>query len=62
MPKTIQEALSKIEWAQAVQEEMKELKDNSTWEVVQKPMGKSIVGCIEQDRMDSDNPRRDEST
>ena len=45
VPRTIQEASKSSEWSKVVNEEMRVLKLNDTWEVVQKPMGKSPVKC-----------------
>ena len=47
-PNNLKEALASPQaasWKQAVQEELKSLEDNKTWEVCPKPQGRSIVGC-----------------
>ena len=44
MPKTIEEALLKKEWKNTVEEEMKALEKNGTWEVVSKPRDVIPVG------------------
>ena len=45
LPKTIQEVLSHIEWRTIIIEEMKALKKNDTWEIVELLRDKMIVGC-----------------
>ena len=45
IPKTIQDALNVPEWKEAVLEEMKALDKNETWDVIDLPKGKSVVGC-----------------
>ena len=45
VPRNIQEALKSPEWKAAVLEEMKALKKNETWDVVEIPRGKTPVGC-----------------
>ncbi|EOY17116.1 Cysteine-rich RLK (RECEPTOR-like protein kinase) 8 [Theobroma cacao] len=45
IPKNVQEAFEKPEWRAAVLEEMRALKKNETWDVVELPEGKSSVGC-----------------
>ena len=45
IPKTIEEALLKKEWKNAVEEEIKALEKNGTWEVVSKPRDVILVGC-----------------
>ena len=34
-----------LEWKKAMDEEMKALHDNNTWEPVELPKGKQAVGC-----------------
>ncbi|RVW24626.1 Retrovirus-related Pol polyprotein from transposon RE1 [Vitis vinifera] len=41
----VQEALKDPRWRKAMNEEMKALKKNSTWEVVDLPEGKIPIGC-----------------
>jgi hypothetical protein len=41
----VQEALLDPRWREAMNEEMKSLKKNNTWELVDCPPGKKIVGC-----------------
>ena len=43
LPRSIHEALNKPEWKNVVLEEMKALKKNETWDVVDLPSGKSLV-------------------
>ncbi|XP_028067006.1 uncharacterized protein LOC114269855 [Camellia sinensis] len=43
--RNIQEALDDLNWKLAVMEEMNALKRNGTWEIVDLPKGKKIVGC-----------------
>ena len=43
--RTIQEALGNSEWRSAVQEEINALLKNRTWEIVDFPKEKKIVGC-----------------
>lgn len=45
IPKNIQDALRVPEWKEAVFEEMRALEKNGTWEIVNLPKGKTIVGC-----------------
>ena len=45
IPRTIQEALQRPEWAAAVMEEVQALVKNGTWEVTTIPKGKITVGC-----------------
>ncbi|KAH9668313.1 hypothetical protein KPL70_021366 [Citrus sinensis] len=44
VPKNIHEAFKDPKWEKAVQEEMRALHDNGTWEVVDLPKGKKVVG------------------
>ncbi|RVW34481.1 Retrovirus-related Pol polyprotein from transposon RE2 [Vitis vinifera] len=45
VPRNIQEALDEPSWKLAVFEEMNALKKNGTWEVVDLPKEKKVVGC-----------------
>ncbi|XP_024031087.1 uncharacterized protein LOC112094465 [Morus notabilis] len=45
VPNTLSEALSRKEWKNAMREEMDALEKNKTWEIVDKPKGKNLVGC-----------------
>jgi hypothetical protein len=45
IPKTVQEALSRPGWRQAMIDEMTALESNQTWTLVPSPSEKSIVGC-----------------
>ena len=45
VPRNIQEALKSPKWKAAILEEMKALKKNETWHVVEIPRGKTPVGC-----------------
>ena len=45
IPRTIQEALQEPKWCAAVMEELGALKKNRTWNVVNLPKGKKVVGC-----------------
>ena len=45
IPKNPQEALNNIRWKEAMDEEMKALLQNETWEIVELPRDKKIVGC-----------------
>ena len=45
IPNNVQEALKDPKWREAMNEEMKSLQKNSTWEVVDFPEGKIPVGC-----------------
>ena len=45
VPRNIQEALDELIWKLAVFEEMNALKKNGTWEVVDLPKEKKVVGC-----------------
>lgn len=48
-PKTLTEALSdrqmKPKWVQAMQEEMKSMKENDTWDLCELPSGRKAIGC-----------------
>lgn len=45
IPNNVQEALLDPRWTAAMNEEMKSLIKNNTWELVDSPPGKKIVGC-----------------
>lgn len=45
IPRNVQEALQKPEWAAAVTEEVQALVKNGTWEITTIPEGKKPVGC-----------------
>lgn len=45
VPNNVHEALKILEWRNAVKEEMKALEKNGTWEIVDLPKGKKVVGC-----------------
>jgi len=45
IPKNIQEALQDPKWKVVMDEEMRALLENKTWEVVDFPQGKKIVSC-----------------
>ncbi|RDX80704.1 putative mitochondrial protein, partial [Mucuna pruriens] len=45
-PTSVQEALKDENWVQAMKEEMEALEKNSTWEIVDRPKDKRVVGCI----------------
>lgn len=45
IPNNIQEALNVSEWKEAVFEEIRALVKNVTWEKVDLPDGKTVVGC-----------------
>jgi hypothetical protein len=47
-PKTLKEALSGLDrhmWQEAIDEEMKSLRENKTWELVECPKGRNVIGC-----------------
>ena len=44
IPKSVQEALTDPRWKAAMNEEMKSLQKNETWEFVNLPPGKRLVG------------------
>ena len=44
-PTSLEEAVGKIEWEQAMDEEMVALDDNETWDLVQLLDGKKPIGC-----------------
>ena len=45
IPNSVQEALSDLMWKATMNEEMKSLQKNETWELVDHPPGKKPVGC-----------------
>ncbi|WJZ86739.1 hypothetical protein VitviT2T_006171 [Vitis vinifera] len=45
IPNSVQEALADPRWKAAMNEEMKSLQNNETWELVECPPGKKLVGC-----------------
>ena len=45
IPKNVQEALRVPEWKKAIEEEMRALEKNRTWETTGLPKGKKTVGC-----------------
>ena len=45
IPNSVQEALADPRWKAAMNEEMKSLQKNETWELVDRPPGKKPVGC-----------------
>ena len=45
IPASVKEALKDENWIKAMNEEMKALEKNRTWEIVEKPRGKKPVGC-----------------
>ena len=45
IPNNVQEALTDPRWKNAMNEEMKALQQNETWELVDCPSGKKPVGC-----------------
>ncbi|RVW82938.1 Retrovirus-related Pol polyprotein from transposon RE2 [Vitis vinifera] len=45
LPNSVQEALADPRWKAAMNEEMKSLQKNETWELVKCPPGKKPVGC-----------------
>ena len=45
LPNTVHEVLSHLRWRSAMIEEMSVLDDNGTWDLVQLPVGKIVIGC-----------------
>ena len=45
IPNSVQEAITNSRWKEAMNEEMRSLQKNCTWEVVKLPVGKVPVGC-----------------
>ncbi|RVW86636.1 hypothetical protein CK203_039862 [Vitis vinifera] len=46
IPNSVQEALADPRWKASMNEEMKSLQKNETWELVECPPGKKPVGCV----------------
>ena len=46
IPNSVQEALVDPRWKAAMNEEMKSLQKNETWELVDRPPGKKPVGFL----------------
>ncbi|CAH9102795.1 unnamed protein product [Cuscuta europaea] len=46
IPNSVSEALGKKEWRDAMQEEIRALEKNHTWDIVTKPPGRHVVGCM----------------
>ncbi|RDX88942.1 hypothetical protein CR513_29398, partial [Mucuna pruriens] len=44
-PTSVQEALKDENWVQAMKEEMEALEKKSTWEIVDRPKDKRVIGC-----------------
>ena len=47
IPKNIQEAWRDPKWKMAIIEEMQALEKNETWDIVAKPEGKTLKGCVD---------------
>ncbi|XP_074347580.1 putative mitochondrial protein AtMg00820 [Apium graveolens] len=45
IPNSVQEALVDPRWKATMNEELKALQKNETWELVDRPLGKKTVGC-----------------
>ncbi|KAK3013785.1 hypothetical protein RJ639_010144 [Escallonia herrerae] len=45
IPNNVHEALADPRWKEAMNEEMKSLQENKTWEAIDRPSGKKPVGC-----------------
>lgn len=45
IPKSVDEAMKKPEWRSAILEEIRALEKNKTWDVVEKPNDKTVIGC-----------------
>src|ERR1043165_6788236 len=43
--KKVMRSRNKIEWLKAMDDEMKSLHDNDTWELIKKPAGARLVNC-----------------
>lgn len=43
IPKNIEEAWKILKWKQAVKKEIQALEKNSTWDIMEKPEGKTLV-------------------
>ncbi|KAM1724599.1 hypothetical protein ACFX11_023034 [Malus domestica] len=46
VPTRVEDALKSREWTEAMDEEMRALQKNNTWEVLELPKGKKLVGCL----------------
>ncbi|KAL2231405.1 UNVERIFIED_CONTAM: Retrovirus-related Pol polyprotein from transposon TNT 1-94 [Sesamum indicum] len=55
-PSSVEEALKSDKWLNAMNEEMKSLKDNKTWILVPKPKNASIVDCKWLFKIKQENP------
>ena len=44
IPRNVDEALRSKEWKMAMDEEMKALQRNKTWDLVPLPQGKKVIG------------------
>ncbi|KAL2236677.1 UNVERIFIED_CONTAM: Retrovirus-related Pol polyprotein from transposon TNT 1-94 [Sesamum indicum] len=55
-PSNVDEALKSKEWLSAMNEEMKSLKDNHTWDLVPKPKNCSLVDCKWIFKIKQENP------
>ncbi|KAM2733441.1 hypothetical protein EV2_036866 [Malus domestica] len=45
IPNSVQEALADSRWKDAMNEELRSLKKNATWDIIDLPAGKKTVGC-----------------
>ena len=45
IPKSLGDALAHPDWRQAMLDELSALRHSGTWDLVQLPSGKSVVGC-----------------
>ena len=45
IPNSVQEALADLRWKAAMNEKMKSLQKNDTWELVDRPLGKKPIRC-----------------
>ena len=45
LPNNVHEALSHPGWRSAMVEEIQALDDNGTWNLIQLPVGKKVIGC-----------------
>ena len=45
IPNSVQEALVDLRWKEAMNDELRSLKKNATWELSDLPAGKKSVGC-----------------
>jgi hypothetical protein len=44
-PKKFQEATTNSVWLKAMKEKLKALEKNKTWEIIELPKDKNLVGC-----------------